>query len=144
MDRVLPQDIPTLKNRKVAQISAGSYHNLALAEDGSLLSWGLNNYGQLGRNADKYGKWPGLVSITDHQGGRKLKGKKIAAGTWHSLAIAENNQVYAWGRYRSRGCAFRGRHCLNSQSWLLIFLCRRLHSLLVLLCLVLARQLLYA
>lgn len=98
MDRVLPQDIPTLKNRKVAQISAGSYHNLALAEDGSLLSWGLNNYGQLGRNADKYGKWPGLVSITDHQGGRKLKGKKIAAGTWHSLAIAENNQVYAWGR----------------------------------------------
>jgi alpha-tubulin suppressor-like RCC1 family protein len=30
------------------QISAGGYHTIALKSDGTLLTWGLNNYGQLG------------------------------------------------------------------------------------------------
>ena len=103
MDRVLPQELQTLKGRKVTSISAGSYHNLALTDEGSLFSWGLNNYSQLGRIVDKVGKFPAPVSITTglsgkKQGGRKLKPKKIAAGTWHSLAIVESGQVYAWGR----------------------------------------------
>lgn len=103
MDRVLPQDIATLKGRKVAQISAGNYHNLALTEDGSVLSWGLSNYGQLGRAVNKHGKFPGSVAITTglsggKQGGRHLKAKKVAAGGWHSLAIVDSGQVYAWGR----------------------------------------------
>ncbi|QDZ21158.1 RCC1 -like regulator of chromosome condensation protein [Chloropicon primus] len=103
MDRVLPQGVTTLRNRKISQVSAGSYHNLALAEDGSILSWGLNNYEQLGRVADKYGKFPGSVSVTatpskEHQGGRKVRATKVAAGGWHSLALGEDGHVYSWGR----------------------------------------------
>jgi len=30
------------------QVTAGNYHTLAIKTDGSLWSWGLNNYGQLG------------------------------------------------------------------------------------------------
>lgn len=33
---------------KVKLIAVGAFHNLALLEDGSLLAWGNNEYGQLG------------------------------------------------------------------------------------------------
>ena len=104
MDRVLPQENPTLTNRKVAVISAGSYHNLAVTSDGSVFSWGLNNYGQLGRVAEKFGKFPAQVSIAagGRKGAKKLGARKVAAGAWHSLAVVEDGeekgQVFAWGR----------------------------------------------
>ena len=103
MDRVLPQHVPDLKGKRISHLAAGGYHSLAISEDGLLYTWGLNNYGQLGRVAENFGRVPALASITtgvteDKQVGRKLKALKVAAGSWHSLAIGENNQVYAWGR----------------------------------------------
>lgn len=33
----------------IAAIACGGFHNLALVADGSVLSWGTNDYGQVGR-----------------------------------------------------------------------------------------------
>ena len=34
-----------------AAVAAGRYHSAALSKDGRILTWGLNDYGQLGRGA---------------------------------------------------------------------------------------------
>lgn len=104
MDRVLPQMVPTLSGRKVVAVAAGGYHTLALTEDGALYTWGLNSMRQLGRAEKGSGKVPGLVPLQSggvfngKQTGKRLKGRAIAAGTWHSLAIGEGGVLFAWGR----------------------------------------------
>ncbi|KAK3278657.1 hypothetical protein CYMTET_13423 [Cymbomonas tetramitiformis] len=103
MDRVLPQVVPTLTGHKVATVAAGGYHSLAVCEDGMLYSWGMNNYGQLGHRERSTSKVPTAVTVTTSladgkQVGKRLRLKQVAAGTWHSLALAEDNHVYAFGR----------------------------------------------
>ena len=79
-------------NRKYKAVATGGYHTLAIAENGDLYSWGQNNWTQLGYYSSDphYEERP--VAVND---GRKYKA--IAVGTGHSLAIAENGDLYAWG-----------------------------------------------
>jgi len=39
-------------NSKIIQIGCGKRHTAALSEEGSLFTWGSNEYGQLGRQAN--------------------------------------------------------------------------------------------
>ena len=104
MDRVLPQVVPTLSGKKVVAVAAGGYHTLAVTEDGSLYTWGLNNLHQLGRAEKSSGKVPSLVPLTSggivggRQIGKRLKATQVAAGTWHSLAVTQDGSLFAWGR----------------------------------------------
>jgi alpha-tubulin suppressor-like RCC1 family protein len=76
-------------------ISAGAQHSLALAVDGTVTAWGYNNSGQLGNgtNTSTYELPPvkvsGLTGVT-----------AIAAGGYHSLALAADGSVWAWGQNR--------------------------------------------
>lgn len=63
----------------VSAIAAGSWHNLALLQDGTVVGWGDNKSGQLDVPA-------GLEGVT-----------AIAAGGSHSLALGANGSVAAWG-----------------------------------------------
>lgn len=46
----LPTVIPDLIDCEVVQLSAGSFHNIALQEGGLTWSWGLGQYGRLGHD----------------------------------------------------------------------------------------------
>jgi alpha-tubulin suppressor-like RCC1 family protein len=46
MTRTLPAPVPGLTN--VASIASGLYHTCASKQDGTVVCWGLNSYGQLG------------------------------------------------------------------------------------------------
>lgn len=87
----------------VAVISAGGYHNVVLKSDGTILSWGQNEFGQIGNNkegdlnlatkngADDFEAIPvplsgGLSGVT-----------AIAAGNAHTLALKSDGTVWAWG-----------------------------------------------
>lgn len=74
----------------VKAMAAGRGHSLALTSDGSVYSWGQNNYGQLGDGTTTLRSTPAKVN---------LRGKAIAvaAGTAHSLALLEDGTVWAWG-----------------------------------------------
>eukprot|EP00899_Mesostigma_viride_P008347 jgi/Mesvir1/17513/Mv08769-RA.1 len=108
MDRVLPQLLTAgLAGRRVSTVAAGGYHTLAVTDDGMLFSWGVNSYGQLGRRDKAPGKTPMQVAVLSgggdspsHPGGsgKRLRVRTVAAGTWHSLAITENGQLFSWGR----------------------------------------------
>jgi alpha-tubulin suppressor-like RCC1 family protein len=79
----------------ITAISAGAGHTLALKGDGTLMSWGLNNYGQLGngtssREGCQCSSLPvsvsGLTNII-----------AISANSLSSMALKSDGTVWAWG-----------------------------------------------
>ena len=86
--REIPGQVPGLS--KIKAIAAGGFHNLALADDGTVWAWGENTSGQLGdgsttqRTAPK--RVPNLSPV-----------KAIAAGGHHSLAVLTSGKLASWG-----------------------------------------------
>lgn len=87
----VPVEVSGLSN--VVAISAGYTHCLALLENGEVMAWGGDRWGQLGD-----GK-VGSVSNTDVPVAvKELTGvTAISAGNTHSLALTSSGQVWAWG-----------------------------------------------
>lgn len=103
----------------IIQISAGATHALALASDGTVWSWGRNNYGQLGINVgdttanNANGKRVYAVkvqkqvseTITNEDGTETTTThledldniKQISGGDCFSVALTNEGTVYAWG-----------------------------------------------
>jgi alpha-tubulin suppressor-like RCC1 family protein len=81
------------------RLAAGANHSLALADDGALFGWGANNYGQVGP-----------YSLSSMNGGREFIPRRVewpdgaaewiafSAGERHSLAVADDARIFAWGR----------------------------------------------
>ncbi|MCA9863010.1 MAG: hypothetical protein KC432_08320, partial [Thermomicrobiales bacterium] len=89
VDRPDPQEILD-SSLNITAISAGWQFSLALRADGRVLSWGANNWGQLGNgstdNVDRPEYVHGLDDIV-----------AISAGFEHALALARDGRVWAWG-----------------------------------------------
>jgi alpha-tubulin suppressor-like RCC1 family protein len=83
----VPVAVPGLSN--VRSIAAGSFHSLALLEDGTVMAWGYSADRRLGVTYSPIG--PVVVSGLANV-------RSIAAGGSHSLALLENGTVMAWGR----------------------------------------------
>jgi alpha-tubulin suppressor-like RCC1 family protein len=90
-----------LENRTVVSMAAGGIHNVALCSDGTLVTWGENNYGQLGNNTTTSSGVPVVVTTA----GTVLAGKSViavAAGQYHCLALCSDGTLVAWG-YNTNG-----------------------------------------
>lgn len=74
----------------VTQVSAGTYHSLALKSDGTVWSWGYNATGALGDRTTTDRPTPVQV-----YGLRKVVA--VSAGMLHSVALTEEGFVYSWG-----------------------------------------------
>lgn len=86
-----------LSGKKIAAVSAGAAHNVALCSDGTVVTWGSNSSGQLGIGT---GIVSSLIPI-NITGLGALSGKTVvavAAGAHHSLALCSDGRVVAWGR----------------------------------------------
>ena len=89
-----------MEGKTIVQVAAGATHSLALATDGTIYAWGKNEYGQLGNDSTINSPVPVAVKTT----GTPMDGKtiiQIHAGYEHSLALASDGTVYAWGRNNS-------------------------------------------
>ena len=77
--------------KDIKGISSGFYYNAIIKNDGSVWTWGRNEYGQLGNGTtddlDTPTKVNGLPAI-----------KQVACGKDFMYALAENGDVYSWGR----------------------------------------------
>lgn len=78
----------------IPMISAGTTHTVALHSNGLVLAWGNNyRYGQLGDGTSTNSYGPtyvyGLANIVS-----------ITSGAFHSLALRNDNTVWAWGNNR--------------------------------------------
>ena len=85
-----------LSGKTIVQIAAGYYHSLALASDGTIYSWGRNDYGQLGNgNTGTNRNLPVAVLTSGVLNGKIIT--KITSGAFHSLALSSDGMVYTWG-----------------------------------------------
>jgi len=85
-----------LATKTVIAVAAGLYHSMALCSDGTVATWGYNNYGQLGNNSTANSNVPVAVStVGTPLATRTVVG--IAAGQYHSLALCSDGTVAAWG-----------------------------------------------
>ncbi|MCL2798084.1 MAG: leucine-rich repeat protein, partial [Firmicutes bacterium] len=77
-------------------VSAGSSHSLAIDGQGNLWAWGRNNSGQLGDGTAAASK---SLPVQVNTSGRmnNAKAVAVAAGNYHSLAIDEHGNLWAWG-----------------------------------------------
>ena len=83
-------------NAEIVDVSAGFFHTVALANNGTVYSFGLNNNGQLGVDlsttfSDKPIKVKKLVDIVS-----------ISSGNLHNIALDKQGNVWVWGN-NSRG-----------------------------------------
>jgi hypothetical protein len=74
----------------VTQITAGDFHAIALKQDGTVWTWGANDFGQLGTGTTTPSSVPvkvsGLSSVAE-----------VAAGGDHTLAVTSDGKVWEWG-----------------------------------------------
>ena len=99
-----PVLVPFPNGANIVAIAAGQDFSLALDADGTVYTWGRNQYGQLGSGTasnNTFFNSPQAVASSDGTGNLSaIVG--IAAGGYHGLALRADGTVYAWG-YNSNG-----------------------------------------
>ena len=92
-----PEDAGTVT---AVQISAGSWHSLAVDTDGNAWAWGRNDYGQLGNNTSNGRTIPVKVSASSQStsmAGPWLKAVLLAGGWLDSVVIGMDGYARASG-----------------------------------------------
>ena len=74
------------------QVSCGDGHTVAIKTDGTLWTWGRNNYGQIGENTSTSRCTP----VTTFAGGTNWK--QVACGRYFAAAIKTDGTLWTWGR----------------------------------------------
>lgn len=80
---------PRLKAENVSDVCIGDGHVVVLKKDGSLYTWGRNDYGQLGNGKTESVSSP--QKIADNV-------KAIAAGAYHTVYVDKFGQLYGMGQ----------------------------------------------
>jgi alpha-tubulin suppressor-like RCC1 family protein len=87
-----PTAVPGISD--IVAISGGGAHVLALHADGTIVSWGRNDEGQLGGGMLQDRPYPVQIQGLNHI-------IVIAAGVNHSIALRDDGTVWRWGAYYS-------------------------------------------
>lgn len=86
----VPLPLPVPIGGTVRGVSSGYAHTLALMEDGTVMAWGDNAYGQIGPNGGSGSPAPVTVPLPGPASG-------VEAGWDHSLALLEDGTLWSWG-----------------------------------------------
>ncbi|XP_050295958.1 probable E3 ubiquitin-protein ligase HERC4 isoform X2 [Anthonomus grandis grandis] len=90
----VPKIVRNLASHHVVQLVCGQRHTVALTNSGEILTWGANNFGQLGLGFFS-------SSETVPQPVTSLRGIPIVfitCGAYHTFAISKSGAVYGWGK----------------------------------------------
>ncbi len=80
----------------VTKITNGSSHSIAVKANGKVFSWGSNAYGQLGNGNNSSANTPQEITTSGALIGKFVT--TVSSGNSHSLALASDGTVYAWGQ----------------------------------------------
>jgi alpha-tubulin suppressor-like RCC1 family protein len=81
---------PTATGHELVEVAAGRFHGAGIAPDGTLWTWGANDWGQLG-----VGFAP--ESADPVQVGTASGWTKVAAGSSHTIALRSDGTLWGWG-----------------------------------------------
>ncbi|XP_011615278.2 serine/threonine-protein kinase Nek9 isoform X1 [Takifugu rubripes] len=82
-----------LSRFKIHAIAPGKTHTAAIDGRGRLITFGCNNYGQLG--VKDFKKHQGVQVLVGPFGGKILT--KVSCGDGFTIVATEDNQIFAWG-----------------------------------------------
>jgi len=89
-----------LEGKTIKKVMAGGMFSTVLTSDGSLYSWGKNNYGQIGDGTtNNYN-----LAVAVKTEGTPMAGKTVvdfSISNEHTVALTSDGQIYAWGRNES-------------------------------------------
>lgn len=107
-DRTIEETPLTMEGLpKITAVAVGSVHRLALSEDGRVWAWGgSNDFGQIGTGNKEPQTSPMIVT-----GLPKIV--SIAAGSWHSVALDSDGNVWIWGANREGQLGISGAYSLS-------------------------------
>lgn len=94
---LLPLRHRTGDSEKVVSAASGSNHIMVLTTHGNIYAWGASEQGQLGRKVLERRKINGTVPDKVTLGTRARKAVVIGGGSYHSLAVDDNGDVWGWG-----------------------------------------------
>lgn len=106
--RPFPLDI---EGKAVVQVACGGMHTVALASDGAVYSWGVNDEGALGRpTADKIWDESEEGAVYSDRGDPYVPGQvllpkdakvvQLSAGDSHTCALMADGSIWSWGTFR--------------------------------------------
>ena len=75
---------------RIQSLSSGSHHTCAVRDDGKVLCWGENDYGQLGHNLGAQSSQP--ISV---EGLSRMR--TVSSGRTHTCALKKDGSVWCWG-----------------------------------------------
>ncbi|KAI8324798.1 RCC1/BLIP-II, partial [Martensiomyces pterosporus] len=87
-----------LRLQDIHHIGSGSYHSFAVAKDGTVYAWGLNNFHQLGLRPEDGGNEEIVHEPTVVAALNGLGVVKISGGEHHSIALTKDGKLYSFGR----------------------------------------------
>lgn len=97
---------------KIIAVAAGEAHTLAISGDGKVYSWGRGTFGRLGNGSESDENFPVPVKWDDSvsQYDKSVKFVGVAAGAYHSLALADDGSVWCWGYNTYNQLGFDGEN----------------------------------
>lgn len=80
-------------DEKVVDVSCGYYHTVVVTEKGKLITWGRNDYGQLGIGSKDHKNTPQCVPLP-----LSARIKSTSCGCYHTLILLASGRVMVFGR----------------------------------------------
>jgi len=87
-----PTPVPVASLSGMVSVTGGNLHSLAIRRDGTVWSWGSDDFGQLGDDS-RFAGQPTPVQVTGFS--VVIAG---ASGSDHSLAVNSDGTLWSWGR----------------------------------------------
>jgi alpha-tubulin suppressor-like RCC1 family protein len=87
----LPTPVEALRGVRVGSVAATGFRCYAVADTGELWAWGVEGV-PLGHGEDMHGPLPKPIESL-----RGIKVDAVAGSNQHTLAVADDGSVYAWG-----------------------------------------------
>lgn len=78
---------------EVLSVASGQHHTIVLKQDGTVLSWGDNKYGQLGVDPELSDSLFVPREIYSNP-----SFEKVYAGWTHTAALTKDGEIFNWGR----------------------------------------------
>ncbi|GMH44758.1 hypothetical protein BSKO_12710 [Bryopsis sp. KO-2023] len=95
------------EGRKMVSVAAGRYHSVAASNEGKVYTWGLNDFGQLGREGideqnvkcEKGAECRSAELLEIDWGEIRPTPKiiQVRAGRYFTVALSSEGQVFTWG-----------------------------------------------
>ena len=97
MNRNTPTSVDLPTGRTAVAVAAGGQHTCAILDNGSLMCWGKDDYGQVGDggNIETSTTQPQFVDL-----GTGRTAVEVAAGGYHTCAILDNGDLKCWGSHQ--------------------------------------------